>query len=115
MSHCALNMHYVNGIPANEPMPPTTAFLRGNEKYGYPPIEVINEPGMVFKYSGGGFLVLAHLIESFEKRPIAQVTRPFLESLGVADELTFDPKPKDVQVAHGFDDQGNVINGTRLM
>jgi len=117
MSHSALNMHYVNGVPLNEEMPDVLDFLRGNEKYGYPPVEVINEPGQVFKYSGGGFLVLQHLIESFEGRPVSQVLVPFLEALGVNREtLTFEYKPSgNVQVAHGYDDNGMEIPGTRKM
>ncbi len=63
MSHCALNMHYVNGIPGSQAMPDITEFLNGNTEYDYESIDIINEPGTIFKYSGGGFLVLEYLIQ----------------------------------------------------
>ena len=63
MSHCALNMHYVNGVPLHDEMPNIKEFLLGNERYGYPPVAVLGEPGIEFHYSGAGFLVLQHLIE----------------------------------------------------
>ena len=60
-------------------------FLNGNEKYSYPAIEVLSKPGTVFHYSGGGFLVLQHLIESFEKNDsIQNIMEPFLQKLGIA-------------------------------
>lgn len=120
MSHCALNMHYVNGIPLDEEMLLPNEFLHGNEKYDYPPVDVINTPGKIFKYSGAGFLVLEHLIESFENRhgKFAEIIQPFLNSLGVSKMITFEHKPNPnmgFQVAHGYDDNGKKIKGTRLM
>ena len=52
MSHSALNMHYVNGVPLNaeENMLPIKDFLNGNKKYDYPAIEVLSKPGTVFHY-----------------------------------------------------------------
>jgi malate synthase len=57
MGHTALNLHYVNGVPANQTMPQIHEFLTGNSIYRYAPVEVINPPGEIFQYSGGGFLV----------------------------------------------------------
>ena len=72
-------------------------FLNGNEKYSYPAIEVLSKPGTVFHYSGGGFLVLQHLIESFEKNDsIQNIMEPFLRKLGIANgTLTFEVKPEN--------------------
>lgn len=115
MSHSALNMHYVNGVPANLEMPPIRDFLEGNEKYNYAPIAVINPPGEKFQYSGGGFLVLEHLIEAMEKQSIKDLTRPFLDSLGMKN-FSFEQKTlPGVEYANGYSADDKEIIGTRKM
>lgn len=115
MSHSALNMHYVNGVPANKKMPPIRDFLTGNAEYEYKPIQVINPPGEVFQYSGGGFLVLEHLIEALENKSIFELTRPFLDQLGM-DQFSFEQQTlPQVNYAHGFTDKGEEVEGSRKM
>lgn len=115
MSHSALNMHYVNGVPANKEMPKIRDLLSGNQEYGYTPVKVINTPGETFQYSGGGFLVLEHLIEALEKKSIFDLTRPFLNRLGLR-EFSFEQKTLDHKnYAHGFNDDGKEVEGTRKM
>lgn len=115
MSHSALNMHYVNGVPANKKMPPIADFLKGNTEYGYAPIKVINPPGEKFQYSGGGFIVLEHLIEALEKKSIFELTKPFLKNLGM-DEFSFEQQTLPLkQYARGFNDQGQEVEGSRKM
>ncbi len=115
MSHSALNMHYVNGVPADRPMPPVRDFLEGNKDYDYPPIQVQNPPGEKFQYSGGGFLVLEHLIEAISGKSIFSLTRPFLDALGMKD-FSFEQKTlPEVDYAKGFDDKNKMVEGTRKM
>jgi allantoicase/CubicO group peptidase (beta-lactamase class C family) len=115
MSHHGLNMHYVNGIPCDEHMPAVEAFLEGHEKYGYPPVRVINPPGEVFAYSGGGFLVLEHLLEVLEGTGLGELTAKFLIKLGVQDfTFTQETVPGRSYVA-GFKDNGDMILSGRLM
>lgn len=115
MSHCALNLHYVNGVPANRKMPTIDKFLRGNTEYGYDPIQVVNPPGEKFQYSGGGFLVLEHLIEKLSGESVFNLTRPFLDSLDMQD-FSFDQSSLPGKVyAHGYKDNGQEIEGTRKM
>eukprot|EP01047_Picozoa_sp_COSAG01_P024963 COSAG01_NODE_1560_length_9921_cov_30.121551_4_plen_99_part_00 len=47
--------------------------LAGGCRYGYASLELTKQPGTRFGYSGGGFLVLQHLLELREGRPIAQI------------------------------------------
>ncbi len=115
MNHTALNLHYVNGVPANKKMPPIRDFLIGNNEYKYDPIKVINSPGSVFKYSGAGFLVLEHLIESLEEGSIYDLTREFLNNLGLKNFTFFQESLKDKTYAHGFKDSGELVEGTRKM
>ncbi len=114
MSHSALNMHYVNGVPANKKMPEVKDLLTGNVEYAYPPIKVSNTPGETFQYSGGGFLVLEHLLEALESDSIFNLTRSFLNELGM-NQFSFEQNSPNTSYAHGFNDEGNVIEGTRKM
>ncbi|MEQ1878799.1 MAG: serine hydrolase, partial [Bdellovibrionia bacterium] len=115
MNHTACNLHYVNGVPADRAMPKVSEFVSGNKEYGYEPVKVIHEPGTVFQYSGGGFLVLEHLIETLENKSIQNVTHDFFDQLDL-NGLTFEQEfIRDVHYAHGFLDDGTVVAGTRKM
>ena len=94
MNHQALNMHYVNGVKLDDPMPSVEELLSGHAEHGYGPIALANPPGKVFKYSGAGFIVLEYLVKLVSKKSIPQLTRPFLESLGMHD-FTFEQKDVD--------------------
>lgn len=115
MGHSALNMHYVNGVPANRKMPPIKDFLNGNAEFGYVPVKVINTPGEVFQYSGAGFIVLEHLIEAMENKSIVNLTRPYLDQLGMK-EFSFEQQDqKNITYVHGLNDKGQEVEGTRKM
>jgi allantoicase/CubicO group peptidase (beta-lactamase class C family) len=113
MSHSALNMHYVKGVRLSQEMPDVLELLNGSEKYGYEAVGVVNAPGTKFQYSGGGFLVLQHLLESFEKKQIAEITEPFLRALGLR-HLSFDLKSK-AEVATGYLADGKPVPDSRFM
>mgnify|MGYP003665646277 CR=1 FL=1 len=115
MSHSALNMHYVNGIPADRKMPKIEDFLNGNDNYGYEKIKVINEPGKVFKYSGAGFILLEHLIEAHSKKSIKELTKPFLKALEM-NSFTFEQETMSESVyASGFLADNKKVEGDRKM
>lgn len=115
MSHSALNLHYVNGLPANKKMLAISEFLTGNTEYKYDPIKVIHQPGTTFSYSGAGFIVLEHLIEALEEKSIFDLTRPFLDSLDMKDFSFEQGNLPGVEYAIGSTDQGDAIEGTRKM
>ena len=74
MSHSALNMHYVNGVPKREAMPEITELLKGHELYGYEATKVLHPPGTRFHYSGAGFMLLEHILELVTKKSIAELS-----------------------------------------
>jgi allantoicase/malate synthase/CubicO group peptidase (beta-lactamase class C family) len=113
ISHSALNMHYVNGFDPRH-VPNVSELINGNEKLKYSKIEVICEPGSEFHYSGGGFLVLEHLIETIEKKPAKVVAQKFLENLGISD-LSFEQSDlPGVTYATGYFDDGEKVPNGRL-
>lgn len=87
MNHTALGMHYVYGIPLSDPFPSSLELLNGTweKKYGYAPLYIERPPGSSFKYSGGGYIVLQHILECFEHKPIHDIMSSFLESCGMYD------------------------------
>jgi len=113
MNHSALNMHYVKGIRFGSKMPNVSELIKGHSGFGYEQVIVANQPGQRFQYSGGGFLVLEHLIEILEQKPIQQVTKEFLNSMGLI-SLSFDQNVTD-NCAEGYFDDGHVVPGGRLM
>lgn len=103
MNHQALNMHYVSGVPLGTALPDVLS-----------EIKVINPPGTVFQYSGGGFIVLEHLIESLEGKSIQELTKPFFASL-LLEHLTFEQENRTgLKYAHGYFDDQSEVPTTRL-
>lgn len=118
LDHTGLGMHYVNGVPLRSPLPPVLDLIRGKhtDDLGYEAILVEKEPGKRFGYSGGGFLVLQHLLECWEGRPIDVIMDAFLRKLGIADELSFAHRAlPGVHYATGHRDDLSEVEDGRLM
>tara|TARA_B110001454_G_scaffold218991_1_gene249036 strand:- start:74516 stop:79177 length:4662 start_codon:yes stop_codon:yes gene_type:complete len=106
LNHTALSGHYVQGHPLGKPMPVWQDLLKD--------VKVINEPGKKFSYSGGGFLVLEHLIESITKKTIQEISYPFFAEMGLKN-LTFNLKNiPGKNYACGYFDGQKEVPGTRL-
>ncbi len=102
MSHSALNMHYVKGCPPNGKIPTSTELLAD--------IQVICEPGEEFHYSGGGFIVLEHIIEAIEKKPIQEITENYFP------DMSFNQKNlANKDYVSGYFDDGTEVPGGRLL
>jgi malate synthase len=115
MNHTALNLHYVNGVPIGDVMPPITDFLKGNSKYGYESVAVkASKVGLTFNYSGGGFLVLEHLLEALSGVDAKTLMQQFLKANSI-DQLEFNQMNRSIKHANGFDDAGDMISGGRKM
>jgi len=115
MSHEALNLHYVNGVPTDQPMPSAKQLIVEHDQFHYEPTGVLNEPGSTFQYSGGGFIVLEHIIETLAAQDVAAHTEPFLRALHM-NLFTFEQTNQaNMEYASGYTDSGKEIEGTRIM
>jgi CubicO group peptidase (beta-lactamase class C family) len=87
VNHTALGMHYVFGIPIDTYIPSPKELLDGTQekKHKYSYLYLERAPGQSFSYSGGGFVVLQYLIEEIEGTTIDNVTRSFLDRVGLKD------------------------------
>lgn len=109
VNHLALDVHYVIGHPLGA-CPTSLDLLEG--KSGTEAIWVTREPGKAFSYSGGGFLVLQHILELISGKDITSLMRPFLDGVGLHD-FYFTPQ-KGASYACGYKDDGEAIAGGRL-
>ena len=82
LDHTALDLNYVPGHPLGK-CPSTLDLLRGEN--GNPQILVMRRPGELFKFSGGGFILLQYLIEVIGGDCIEKLMRPFLDGMGLSD------------------------------
>jgi allantoicase/malate synthase len=116
VGHLALNHHYVKGVPLSERMPDVAELISGSERWGYEPVTVLHPPGTRFSYSGGGYLVLEHLVQAATGMRVQDAARPFLDSLGLSPAaLTFEQQGvPGVPVATGHFDGGREVPGGRL-
>jgi allantoicase/2-oxo-4-hydroxy-4-carboxy--5-ureidoimidazoline (OHCU) decarboxylase len=102
MGHTALNLHYIMGYPLGTNMPKNSDLLVN--------VEVINPPGEKFQYSGGGFLVLEHLIESLSEKNICDLTKNYFSG------FSFDQSNiAGIDYAKGYHLDGTEVKSTRLM
>ena len=119
LNHSALSMHYVNGIENSQSFPNVSELINGSEKYNYKKVEAVCTPGSQFHYSGGGFLVLEHLIELIEKKNIQHCTQEFLKACSLS-EVTFSRVETGLlpnspyHLASGIFDSGEPVKGGRL-
>jgi CubicO group peptidase (beta-lactamase class C family) len=100
LSHSAgVNVESFPGYPAGLPVPAPAAVRAGAPPAVTPPVRVDGPPG-VFRYSGGGYLLVQELLEETTGRPFAELARELvLEPLGLSDS-TFDPHPADGASGH---------------
>jgi allantoicase len=95
-------MHYVKGYPADGAMPKIESLLDQ--------IQVVNTPGEKFQYSGGGFIVLEHLLEAHSKKSLKDLAKDYWP------DFSFEQKDlPNTLYAHGFTVEGKLVPGTRLM
>lgn len=120
LDHTGVGMHYVNGVPLSHEFPSVLSLISGSEEapapYGYASLDLRRQPGTKFAYSGGGFLILQHILESREGKPIAEIMEPFLAGCGTAVSLglSFWPILPGKLYAEGYRDDRERVPGGRL-
>jgi Beta-lactamase len=102
INHSGLGIHYTEGIPVNQQLNLLDYFNK---------IQIINKPGIAFKYSGAGYIILQYIIEKHSGQSIVMLIKPFLDALD-AQNISFESSLLPYhQYIFGHKDDGSDIEG----
>jgi CubicO group peptidase (beta-lactamase class C family)/pimeloyl-ACP methyl ester carboxylesterase len=107
----------VSGFPGYEvgaPIPTVEQILRGEPPANTAPIIVDTEPGVAFRYSGGGTTILQLMLSELEKKPYPQIMKEtVLDPLGMTVSSFNQPLPLELQplAATAHDRNGQPVDG----
>lgn len=110
MSHCSgIRQHYVHSFrPGALPSPLTLMYGLTTDMGGkFDRVSVSAAPNTEFAYSGGGFIVLEHIMELLHGCSITESMKPFLQKLGMDDCVVVDDG--SAALHPGSDDQGRLV------
>lgn len=115
MSHTSgLSVSGFAGYNRNSDIPSIVQVLQGSSISNSDPVRVVQTPNKSESYSGGGTSVLQLLMEDTGKQPFPELMKQkVLAPLGMTNS-TFDLQPTNIasaSIAHGYDDNGKVIEG----
>jgi CubicO group peptidase (beta-lactamase class C family) len=98
LSHSAgLNIHGFSGYAAGEQVPTVIQILNGEKPANSPPIRVDTVPGTIWRYSGGGYVVMQLLLTDVTGRAFPQIIHDLvLEPAGMTHSTYEQPLPKSL-------------------
>ena len=113
LSHSAgLPMHGVPEFAADAELPTLVQILDGDWSASTESVQPIVEPGTMFRYSGGGYIVLQVLLTDIAKRPFAELAHDLvLQPAGMLSSTFRQPLPKQFWPQAAV---GHLSNGTPL-
>jgi len=115
LSHSAgLTVHGFPGYASDEPIPPVVQILNGEKPANTDPIRVDVVPGTLWRYSGGGFVVLQTLLSDVTGKPFPQIMSELvLRPAGMALSTYEQPLPKNraPEAATPYRGDGNPVKG----
>lgn len=116
LSHSAgLSMHSVPEFSADAELPTLVQILDGNWPAARESVRPVVEPGTVFRYSGGGYIILQLLLTDVAKRPFAELARELGPQPSGMTSSTFEqPLPRQLwqRAAVGHVSNGTPLNGS---
>jgi CubicO group peptidase (beta-lactamase class C family) len=97
LSHSAgLTVHGFPGYASDEPLPTVVQILNGEKPANTDPIRVDTVPGTLWRYSGGGFVVLQTLLSDVTGKPFPQIMSELvLRPAGMTRSTYEQPLPKN--------------------
>jgi CubicO group peptidase (beta-lactamase class C family) len=100
LSHSAgLTVHGFPGYAAGEPMPTVVQILNGEKPANNRPIRVDTIPGTLWRYSGGGYVIMQLLLTEVTGRPFPQILRDLvLQPAGMTNSTYEQPLPKALAI-----------------
>jgi CubicO group peptidase (beta-lactamase class C family) len=115
LSHSAgLTVHGFAGYAAAEPIPTVVQILNGEKPANSDPIRVDVVPGTMWRYSGGGFVVMQTLLSDVTGKPFPQIMHDLvLEPAGMTHSTFQQPLPQNRlgEVALPYRGDGSPVAG----
>ncbi len=115
LSHSAgLTVHGFPGYASDEPLPTVVQILNGEKPANTNPIRVDVVPGTLWRYSGGGYVVLQTLLSDVTGKPFPQVMRELVLAPAGMTHSTYDqplPKNRVQETATPYRTDGTPVKG----
>ena len=115
LSHSAgLTIHGFPGYAAGEPLPTVVQILNGEKPANTDPIRVDVVPGTLWRYSGGGFVVLQTLLGDVTGKPFPEMMSELvLRPAGMTHSTYEQPLPKNLwpEAATPYRSNGDPVKG----
>lgn len=110
LSHSAgLTVRGFRGYAADEAVPTLQQILDGKKPANSEPVRVNREPGVGFRYSGGGYTVVQQLLIDVGRKPFPEIAREcVLEPAGMSHSTCEQPLP---EILRGTAAVGHLGNG----
>ncbi len=101
LDHTAgLTVHGFAGYASSEPVPALLEVLNGTKPANSSPIRVNVLPGSLWRYSGGGYVVMQQMIMDLTKEPFPQfMSETVLKPLGMTNSTYEQPLPQTMSAA----------------
>jgi CubicO group peptidase (beta-lactamase class C family) len=109
-----VTVHGFPGYAAGKQVPTLVQVLNGEKPANSPPIRVDVEPGTIWRYSGGGFVIIQQLLEDVTGKSFPELMQQMvLGPMGIVHSTFQQPLPSDrrAEAATPYDGTGNPIPG----
>ena len=109
LSHSAgLTVHGFAGYASDEPVPTIVQILNGEKPAKSPPIRVDTVPGTIWRYSGGGYVVMQALLGDVTGKPFPEIVSDLvLRPAGMTHSTYEQPLPKNLWPSAATPYRGN--------
>jgi CubicO group peptidase (beta-lactamase class C family) len=115
LTHTAgLTVHGFAGYASGAPLPTLVQVLNGEKPANSDPIRVDTEPGTIWRYSGGGYVVAQQLLQDVTGQPFPKLMHDtVLEPIGMTRSTYEQPLPKHrlAEVATPYRADGQPVPG----
>jgi CubicO group peptidase (beta-lactamase class C family) len=108
-------MHGVPSFAAGAQLPTLAQILNGETSVSTEPVRAVAVPGTMFRYSGGGYIVLQMLLTDVAGRPFATLARELvLQPAGMQSSTFEQPLPLELwpRAAVGHHEDGTPVAGS---
>ena len=111
LTHTAgVSVHGFAGYAPDQPIPTLDQILKGEKPANSAPFRIDTDPGALWRYSGGGYVIIRRVLEDVTGQPFGELARRIVLAPAAMDHSTFaqplpDELKKDAAWPYGADGQ----------